>query len=1200
MTAVLLLCLIFNYKFMKKKSECLGIYHYRWQKIGKIMKLCIILVCLFSFSLSATTLAQRERVNMKLQDVSLRQVLEQIREQTNLQFMMSKEQGERVGRVSVDAVNETVAEVLDKIFASTGLTWVVKEDIIVVKERPQQQIQNHARVKGVVKDKKGHTLPGVTVLIKGTMMGVVTDADGNYSIELPDAKDVRLLFSFIGMKAQEVKYTGQPELNIVMQEDVAQMEEVVVTGYQTISREKVTGSTSTISSKQLEERYTPNLLDNLEGRVAGLVTYGDKTMIRGASSLSAETSPLLVVDGLPIEGKIEDINPYDVESITVLKDAAATAIYGARASNGIIVITTKKAKESGKTTIDVSANFTVYEKRNLDYAANFYMTPEQQVEKEREFFDYYFFNNGGAINDPVGTTLSYINGGKNVTPIQYAYCQLAQGEITKAELDQYLEKLKKNNFAKDYEKHILRNRFLQQYNVALRSRSEKFQSNLVVNYRHDNTGMQKAFDNRFTVFYKGTYDMASWLMLNFGINGLLSKAEESNSEYASDPFNVPAYYSLFDDNGDYSRYALWIGSEHNTALQEASGLRSMMFNHLEELQYDRLKTSRRNVRYQGELVLRIWDGLTANGSFVYETERRNEQAYSEADSYVMRLLRNLYTQKNGDDYTYLIPKEGGKQTSLKTEGEYWTARGQLNFNRTFGKHTIDFLVGGELRQTLYSGTRRLLLGYDDQLQLDATSTVDFGVLSQYETKPWWGTQMAPLDYGYERYIEPAMTPFVEQYHRYASGYANLTYTFDNKYNAFASFRKDYADIYGLDTKFRGKPLWSVGASWNLKRENFLEQAENVDFLKLRVSYGVTGNIYQGATSHMTAQSIGNNNYTRLPYSQIESPGNPSLKWEQTATVNAGVDFAFWGNRIRGSVDWYNRKGTDIFSLKNIDPTKGFTSMVMNMASLRNNGVEVSLSCDWFGHDDARRFVWRTSWTGSYNKNKITQVDIQATKAGDLIDSGLQKGYPVSALFSYRFAGMDDAGQPLFYKADGSTDEYMKVYGDLIETAVYSGQTDPKVNIGMENRFSYKGISLNVLMVYYGGHKMRVLQAGPNAKDQIPFGLIRSWNIDSWTPENTDTHVPGFGQYGAPAVSANGTDNADIYVQSADFLKIRNIVLGYDLPKNLLSRIGIHNVAFRFQIDNPKYLWVKNNVHIDPETLSLRRETSYIFGLNFNF
>ena len=334
------------------------------------MKLCIILVCLFSFSLSATTLAQRERVSMKLQEVSLRQVLEQIREQTKLQFMMSKEQGERVGRVSVDAVNETVAEVLDKVFASTGLTWVVKDDIIVVKERPQQQTPAPVRVGGVVKDKKGHPLPGVTVLIKGTMMGVVTDENGDYSIELPDSKDIRLIFSFIGMKAQEVAYTGQKEMNITMHEESTQMDEVVITGYQTIDRRKNTSAVTTVKAEEVMIPGVSSIDQMLQGRIpdmmftlnSGEVGVVPKLRIRGTSTLIGNREPLWVLDGIimqdPVDispeelndpdyinrigNAISGINPQDIERIDVLKDAAATALYGTKAANGVIVVTTKK------------------------------------------------------------------------------------------------------------------------------------------------------------------------------------------------------------------------------------------------------------------------------------------------------------------------------------------------------------------------------------------------------------------------------------------------------------------------------------------------------------------------------------------------------------------------------------------------------------------------------------------------------------------------------------------------------------------------------------------------------------------------------------------------------------------------------------------------------------------------------------------
>ena len=1163
------------------------------------MKCALIFMLVFVFGAKAELYSQQYMLNLQLKQTSLTKVFDQMEKQTGLKFLYNSLLIESKGNVDVKARQQDVRKVLENILQPLDLIYVLENDQVVIKKASVlPQSPQNIKVQGKVKSEKGEELPGVTIQIKGTTLGTITQADGTFELDLPNTVDPILIFSFVGLKTQEIVYTGQQALNVVMHENATEMNEVVVTGYQTISREKVTGSTSTVTAKDLSERYTPNVMDNLEGRVPGLMTYDGKVTIRGTSSLNAETSPLLVVDGVPIEGKLEDLNPYDIESITVLKDAAAAAIYGARASNGIIVIKTKGAKEMGGITVEASANFTVYQKRNLDYADNFYLTPEQQVEKEKEYYNYYFFNNKGEITDPIGSTEKAINGGYvPVSPIQYAYLQLAKGQIKQGEFDERMEKFKANNFAQDYAKHILRNRFLQQYNVAIRSRSERFQSNLVFNYKRDNTGIKEAYDNQFNVFYKGSYDMASWLTANFSINGILSKSKESNSEFTEDPFNVPAYYSLFDENGDYAYYTAssWANSFY-TLPNESPALKPMGFNHLEELSYDQKKIDRRNIRYHGDLLFKIMDGLTVNTQFIYETDRQNESSYAEAESYIMRFMRNVYTVQDGNGFRYMIPETGGKLATVNTLGEYWTARGQLNFSRRFGKHAVDFLGGFEFRQTKYSGTRGLLLGYDEQLQSDGTVTVNFPELSRYTSSTYYAPAYPAKQEMYDKYIDPAIKPVAEQFHRYASGYANITYTYNNKYNAFASFRKDYADVYGLNAKFRGKPLWSVGVSWNIQNESILSDIEWVNFLKLRMSYGITGNIYQGATSYMTAKSSRFNNRTQLPLSKIESPGNPELKWEQTQTTNVGLDFSLLNNRLKGSFEWYHRKGTDIFSEKTLDPSKGFTSMVMNMAGLTNNGLELSLTCDWFRAVDRNHFGWTTSFTLASNKNEITKVDVKATKAHELISQKFREGYPVNALFSYRFAGVNEKGEATWYDADDNV--VSSIQSADIDVLAFSGQTDPKRSMGMENHFAYKGFSLNVLMVYYGGHKMRVLQAVPTSK--LPVRAMPSYYLDSWTPENPFTNVPGIGEYAAKLIVSGESTNSDVYVQPADFIKIRNIVIGYDMPRQFLSKIGLQDVALRFQIDNPKYLWVKNKVGIDPETKSIRRPTSYIFGLNFNF
>ena len=1198
---------------MEKKLESGGIgLKIPCHKAILAMKLTCFLMCCLLFNVQAAVKAQGQTVSLKLEQVSVAEAIRQLKEQTQLDFFFSNKQVDVDRKVSLDLQDIRLDEAL-KMLLGEGYAYEFLDDVVVIKpvevKNPEMGVpQEKVTVKGVVRDEAGNPLLGVAILLKGTTVGTVTDVDGKWALDLPDMDNIVLVFSFVGMKTQEIAYTGQPELNVVMVAEASELEDVVVTGYQTIVREKVTGSTSTVTSRQLEERYTPNILDNLEGRVAGLVTYGDKTLIRGSSSMYAETEPLLVVDGLPIEGSIEDLNPYDIESITVLKDAAAAAIYGARASNGVIVVTTKMATKEGKTEIQFSGNLTIYEKKNMDYHDNFYMTPAEQVDKESEYWEYYFSPENTSVSDPIASFQSSLDSFYPISLVAYAYYQRAAGELTDTELEDYKNELKQNNFAKEFGDHALRRQFLQQYNLALRTRTEKFNSSLVFNFKRDNNGIVNSYGNQLNVSYRVSYDVKKWLTANFSFNGILSKAKESASQYATEPFNQPSYYRLLNDDGSYNYYSTGMFNQFYTLDDEDPGLKSMDFNHLEELYKDSQITDRRNMRYQGELLFKIIDGLTVNTSFVYETERQNVSNYSEADSYVMRMLRNIYTLRQGTEpnytYTYMIPESGGKLTTEDTRGEYWTARGQLNFQRTFaGKHAVDFLGGFEFRDTKMKGTRGILLGYDDQLQSHATMNVSFPDLYDYYMTTFFSPGYPAQQFGYSEYIEPYLGLVPEEHHRYASGYMNLTYTYDGRYNLFGSFRKDYADLFGANAKFRGKPLWSVGASWNINNEIFMDGVDWINSLKLRLSYGKTGNIYQGATSYMTASTGDVNNYTNQQMATIDSPANPDLKWEKTATTNVGVDFSLFDHRLRGSFDYYYKKGSDIFSQKSLDVSTGFASMNMNMADMKNNGVEVALSYDWFRPVNPDDFSWTTSVTMAYNKNEITDMEVQATAAYEVVESGFMTGYPTSALFSYRFAGLDqtgeitDIGQPLWWTADGRQVD-VRIQSEYIECLVYSGQTEPKISMAMDNTLRYKNFSLNFMMVYYGGHKMRARSY--DQTNVLPDGAAADYYVDSWTPENTDTAVPGIGQYGSNSIQNLVNQAGDIFVRPADFIKIRNLTLGYTVPASLTSRIGMNNLRVTFQLDNIPALWKKNDVGVDPETLGLREQMTYILGLNFNF
>ncbi|MBQ9893563.1 MAG: SusC/RagA family TonB-linked outer membrane protein [Bacteroidales bacterium] len=1078
-------------------------------------------------------------------------------------------------------------------------------------------------LKGRVTDSEGQPVVGAVVQNLTEKTFTSTGGDGSYTLFVKKPGDATIEISFLGMETVTQALAGRSLLDVVLPSSDTFLEGSVVTGYQEIQIRKVTGSIATVSAKTMEERYNPSILQNLEGRVAGLSTYGGKLTIRGVSSMYAEANPLLVVDGLPIEGDIDDLNPYDIESVNVLKDAAAAAIYGARASNGIIVITTKSAREKGRIDVDFSTNFTVYQKHNLDYAKNFYLTPAQQVQVERDYYDYWFINSEGEVENPFtafeGALESSIN---RVSPIEYAYYKLAKGEYSASQVEDICKKLSQNNFAKEFGDAVYRRQLIQQYNLALRSRGDKFQSNFVINYRNDNAGTINSFDRQMSISYKGSYDVAKWLTATVAVNGIYGKQREkgyANMHNFTTPWSFPAYETLRNSDGS----TRLIGFNEYRDNTDGGLFKDVGINVVDEYYNNSENTSRQYMRYHGDLLFKIVKGLTANTQFVYETDHRTTDWQANQDSYVSKIIYNAYKEIDPDTgkVVYHTPETGGFRNVTNMDGRYWTARGQLNYSGTFGKHEIVALAGMEFRETLSNGTRNLMLGYDDQLQNAATQLVDFGSLGKMTNSPSYqksGTS-SYMAYNnvYLAYIDGNMSPVIEQHHRYASAYANFTYTFDKRYNVFGSFRKDYADVYGLNVKLRGRPLWSAGVAWNLGEEGFVKGASWIDILKLRLSYGVTGNIYQGTTSYMTAQTDELNEHTGLPYGYIESPANPELKWERTKTINAGLDFSLVDNRFRGSLDYYRKRGLDLFSNKNMDPTTGFATMFVNSADMLNHGFELLFTGDWFRENRRGDFGWSSTVTFAINHNKITNVDNPAIKAYERFSNPYVEGYPTSAIWSYRFAGIadneEDRGETLWYReVDPETGERTiatSASGASVDVLTFSGQTEPVVIAGLDNRFVWNGFSLSILMAYYGGHRMRAL-----IEDEIQNGIgystpLPAYFANAWTPGNK-TLTPGIGRYGTRSYGAESS-HSDISVRNASFLKIRNIVFGYELPERWARAIKADRINLQFQVDNIPPVWTAfrpgkemdyyaKNVIFDPETGGIPLRSSYIFGLHINF
>lgn len=1174
----------------------------------------ILLMTMLTLNVAAQSVKDKT-VTLDMTQVTVKQFFAEVKKQTGLNFIYSAELAKTFPKVTVKAQNRPVRQVLNEVMNKINCTYDVEGNIVTVTRKISGA--RTRTVSGTVKDDAGDPLPGVSICIDDSKVCTITDINGFYTLKVP-ANACDLKYSFVGMDdavAHLNAGNGHVNQDVTMTASTSALDEVVVTGYQTISKKNMTGATATITAETLQGRYTSDIVSNLEGRIAGLSTYGGELKIRGTSSLYAETSPLLVVDGLPTEGKITDLNIYDIATVNVLKDAAATAIYGARASNGVIVITTKNAQKKGKIDIDFSANLTLRENRNVDYNDNFYMNAEQQVKIESDYYDYYWSIKGNTAEKYMTTITS---SSSPISSLAYAYYRRAAGEISDAELTNIKQQLSKNNFAKDFWNEVSRQQVLQEYNLSLRSRADKMQNNLTLNYKHDNSGLINHMTHQLSANYKGSFDLAKWLTFNANIYALYNKNKAQgpdNTGFASiyrgnNGENIwvhPAYESLY--NTDGTRRLLYGQFDGNSYYDfwNKEGLVNTGSDVIDEL-YNNVQTSnRQHMRYHGELLFKIIDGLSASAQYVYETDHVGTEWYATPESHPARVMRNAFTVQNADGtIVHQIPETGGIKRFVNTDGRYWTARGQVNYVKTFGKHAINALAGVEFRETKTWGNNSILLGYDEQLQTSLTANINFGDLQtlRYNKYAYPGDYGFPSkQYVYDPYIADCMDIITEVKHRYGSGYANFTYTYDERYNLFASWRKDYADVYGLNVELRGKPLWSVGGAWNIDAEQFMKDQTWANYLKLRFSYGATGNIYQGATSYMTASTGETNYYTHLPMAKITSPGNANLKWEKSKITNIGIDYSLFDNRVRGALDYYYKKSEDVFSNKPLDPTTGFTSLVVNAASMRNHGIELLLTAEWFRALSESDFGWSTTFTFTHNNNKVTHVENPSVYAYEMISNPYKEGYPVSAIWSYKFAGISDgteengygagAGETLWYGDNGVISH--GVSNGSTDIMEYSGQRDPKVIIGLGNEWQWKNFTLGVQMAYYGGHVMRCLEKKETFEPA--YLTVASYFLNAWTPESP-TDIPGFGRY-ASGVLGSEPRYGNNSIQDADFLKIRNIVFGYNFPSRWMKSIGVNRMRLQFQIDNPKAIWTANDLGVDPETLGIRARSNYIFSLNVN-
>lgn len=1060
-------------------------------------------------------------------------------------------------------------------------------------------------VTGVVMDGEMENEPliGATVSIGDGKVGqgTITDYNGHFSLKVP-AGTKKLTVSYVGYESRVINLeTGKMEYMVSLPADSKHLSEVVVTGYQKIDRRKLTASVSQLNLSEEAVGAVKNIDQALAGQIAGLsaVTASGapgapvKIRIRGTASINGVQEPLWVLDGIPMEGNdvpavenlndiddlyqtsIAGLNPSDIDNITVLKDAAATAIYGARAANGVIVITTKKGKE-GRPVINFSTKLTYSPKVSIDRLNLLNSNEKVGLELDLLRSDYtYREHKGGVANilDELGEFNAYKAGGWD------ALSPTAQQRINHL-----------RTIDTDWNDILFRNVFNREYNVSISGGSERSHYYASAGYYKEQGVVKGVENNRYNVTLKSDFKINK--ILKLGLSIFANQREQESYMTDTGGFTNPVYYSRR-ANPYFEPYNALGGYNYDQNVQGREN-EAPNFNIFEESNNTSKKRVDRSVMAIVDAELQFNKHLKLTSQFGYQYDNFHLNRYAGQDSYAMRKAKEYASYTIDGVYRTILP-DGGMTKKTDSHSSQWTWKAMLEYARRLGEiHDLEVMLGTEVRHVESEAQTSTAYGYDERTL--TTQPVIFP------------TENIARNY-----------PLHEETHQenaYVSWFATGSYTLLYRYTLGASIRFDGSDVFGVAKKYRYLPLYSVSGLWRAKEEKFLRDVKWLSELSLRASYGIQGNIDKNTSPYL----IGTFQRTSVLPGYVETvisaetAPNPDLKWEKTKNVNLGFDVAFLKNRIRLSVDYYYRKSTDLISSRKLPLETGFAYTSVNWASMKNTGWEIALNTRNISTKD---FTWTTSVNLGFNTNEV----LNETVAENSTCPG-REGYPVSALFAYKTAGLDAEGYPLFVAKDGSLQtatEFFKLnrFGASTLTAeeqrnlyTYMGSEDPKCSGGFINNFEYKNWQLGINFMFNLGMKVRVqpsysptyFDRGQNTNHDI---------LNRWTPTHTNTDMATL-MVNTPSKSAEYTHYAeyntysmlDLWVKDCNYWRLQSIRLGYKLPKEWLQHIGISSASLSLEGRNLLVFASNYDNFLDPETMgnpfAQPITKSIIFGLNVNF
>jgi TonB-linked SusC/RagA family outer membrane protein len=1069
-----------------------------------------------------------------------------------------------------------------------------------VAETETQQQNTKKVIKGVVTDETGEVLPGASVIVKGTQNGTATDSQGQFQLTVENPSGATLVISFLGFQKKEMKIGQQTELIINLITDAELIGEVVVTGYQTISRERATGSFDIVDKSFIDKPVT-NIATSLVGTVNGIQGWldlnGDPTFeVRGQTRLDASgNAPLVVVDGFAIEGDFKYINPNDVESITVLKDAAASSIWGARAANGVIVITTKRGKNSARkgTRVELSSLIKVAPKVDLDYARSLASSAEI-VEYEKLAYNKW---SGRLLADGIWDSGSF-------SPGLVAMNEHYLGYITESERNARLESYKNYNNSDQIRKYLLQNPVSHQQSVNIYSSNDRVSNALSLLYEEQGRYQKGNSIDKYSVNYRSDVNLFRWLDFNFSGTYVYNN---ENKNGVGIPEITP-YEMLVNPDGTRTNISIE-NYQPNLDRYVPTGrfpYSDWSYNPITELENRDLTTRDINARIQAGLSFKIWKGITFDSKIQYElTEIQDRNLYNE-NTYYVRDKINKAAAWDGSPNGTITPNlpKGSILDQSRAERNIWYFRNQINVNQIFAeKHAINFVGGTEVSDAVYrTNGYPTTYGYDDdKLTVGTFPNGPGGSASNLQIKNWKNSNQT---FTYTN-------SFSYQTDRFFSLYGNLAYTFDDKYTLSGSARTQASNLITDDPAYRYEPFWSIGGGWQAGREEFLKSQSWIDRLNLRLTYGYGGNVDK-TTSFRPLISVAAtpNVYTNERTATVSSYGNPTLRWEKTGTLNFGIDYAFFNGQLFGKIDLYDKESKDLIVAMSIPAINGTTSQKLNAGEMSNKGIELEIGT---AQNIGKQVVWRGNLNLSYNYNKITKLFKANYQGYELTDGGTTayvEGKNAQTLWSFKYVGVHNDGtdaspnwQP---KIQGAGND---VYGfgawppgDGRDFCLDMGTRVAPWVAGLTNSFTYEGLTFSFIVTGKLGHKF----------NRQSFNYPVVWGGRVLPNTKLGEVVNGDPAKIVPLPMNGDTEDRfyfwdrfypylDYLVENANHFRLQEVALRYNLPSKIVSKIGFEGVQLYGQVNNALSLYA-NGFNEDPEFPegTMKPQPTYTFGIKLQF